>query len=1434
MKMNMKMSSTISLLRAAAFVLVALLSTSVAAGECATNGGKDHCVPLAVGDWLYNMCDTASADMAKMHLWCTQGSGTWDPNIPGCIGGYGPLASEGEAHTRFLSFLGSYHNFCVAPHPSSTAFTWDTLNCGHSTGSVYVNDTEQSGGSLTVYEGTDWSSTSCETAWTNGLVTTRSRTVDCPPDSMRRTGTDGSIECVVPTCDCELGNPVNVGNGAKRQREVDYISAAPGGLTFVRLYNSVGYFDVTPRTPTNNDYWRHNYASKVYGYPGNAYVMAAVVRADGAVRYFNLSGVEVQNKDGAAYRMEKQVDGGGALTGWKITTPESDVELYDAQGKLTSITTRSGFVTTLAYDGQSRLQTVTDMFGRSITLGYDGSGRLSTMSDPASSSYAYGYDAQGRLSTVTYPDGKVRTYVYENATWRYALTGIVDERGARYATYGYDTFGRANSTEHAGFENKFTFSWNDFTTTAQANVVDAFNTAHTYTFSKIGGTLKMTQHQRTGASSETWTYDTNGNPLTRVDRNVQTNFVFDSVRNLETSRTEGFGTSLARTIATTWHSTFRLPVTITEPSGVAGVNLVTTFTYDTSGNLTKKNLTAGAKVREWDYTYNARGQLLTVDGPRTDVTDVTTIVYYGDSDTCVGCRGQVYTVTNAASHVTTFNTYNPDGRPTQITDANGVVTTLTYKPRGWLESRNVGGEVTSYDYDFVGNLSKVTLPDGSWLQYQYDAANALIGIDDSLGNSIDYELDVMGNRVQEFVYDPQQSLKKTLQRVYDGLNRLHRDLGAADQTTQYGYDNYDNVTTVTDPLFRVTTNGYDLLNRLTSITDAATGNTAFTYDAKDRLLTVKDPKLTATTTYTYDGLGNLLTQVSPDTGTTTFTYDNAGNVATQTDARSSATTYTYDTLNRVTAATVTDGTVTYEYDNTTTGGAYARGHLTKVTDPSGNTTYVYDNLGRVTSKVQTTTATLSNKTFTVSYSYSSGRQTGITYPSGRAITYGFNSQGQVTSVTVDGSTTILSAAEYFPFGPAKTWTWGNGQVMERTFDLDGRIKTLTLGPSTGTYADLSQVFGYDSLNRLVSANLAAGQTQSFTYDANSNRTNATINGASTNYTYPSTSHKLSSLSGATTRSFTYDNAGNTTVTAGVTYVYDGRGRMKQAGSTSYLVNGLGQRVKKSGGSDTYFAYDEAGHLIGEYDSTGAAIQETLWLGDTPVAVVKPATPSGFTAYYIWTDNLGTPRLISDISNQSRWEWANTDPFGNNAPNENPAGVGAFNHNLRFPGQYYDVETSLNYNSKRDYDPRVGRYVESDPIWLGGGLNTYGYTGGDPLSNIDPQGLAAFPIPTPFPIPVCGPGVSGGCRPMPPTPSPQPSPAQCYFNCIVGAKGGMSALNRGFSGALGKYGAVVGRLYEACMNSPPAWAVTITLGVEGCNRYCGYGSDMPTRRNLEAL
>ncbi len=126
-------------------------------------------------------------------------------------------------------------------------------------------------------------------------------------------------------------------------------------------------------------------------------------------------------------------------------------------------------------------------------------------------------------------------------------------------------------------------------------------------------------------------------------------------------------------------------------------------------------------------------------------------------------------------------------------------------------------------------------------------------------------------------------------------------------------------------------------------------------------------------------------------------------------------------------------------------------------------------------------------------------------------------------------------------------------------------------------------------------------------------------------------------------------------------------------------------------STTRYVYDEQGHLIGEYDGAGNLIQETVWLEDLPVATLRPTgatgNPTPINTYYVLADHLGSPRAVVRPSDSAiLWRWDNTDPFGNNAANENPSGQGTFKYALRFPGQYFDAETSTHYNYFRDYDP----------------------------------------------------------------------------------------------------------------------------------------------------
>ncbi|MCC6295976.1 MAG: RHS repeat-associated core domain-containing protein [Pseudomonadales bacterium] len=252
------------------------------------------------------------------------------------------------------------------------------------------------------------------------------------------------------------------------------------------------------------------------------------------------------------------------------------------------------------------------------------------------------------------------------------------------------------------------------------------------------------------------------------------------------------------------------------------------------------------------------------------------------------------------------------------------------------------------------------------------------------------------------------------------------------------------------------------------------------------------------------------------------------------------------------------------------------------------------------------------------------------------------------------------------------------------------------------------------------------------YDATGNRTALTNAGNTTAYSYPIDSHRLSSVGG---QNRTYDAGGNTLTIGGNgrRFVYDNSGRMTQvkAGGIvmrQYQYNAKGEQTRAYLDADSaYFVHDEAGHLLGEYDASGSPKQQILWFGDLPVGVLQGSGASQ-QLHYIEPDHLGTPRVIIDGQrNVPIWTWSNIgEAFGASPPEQDPDRDGqSFTFDLRFPGQRYDNATGLNYNYFRDYDPATGRYVESDPIGLNGGISTFAYSDSRSLNLVDPSGLCTY-------------------------------------------------------------------------------------------------------------
>ena len=155
--------------------------------------------------------------------------------------------------------------------------------------------------------------------------------------------------------------------------------------------------------------------------------------------------------------------------------------------------------------------------------------------------------------------------------------------------------------------------------------------------------------------------------------------------------------------------------------------------------------------------------------------------------------------------------------------------------------------------------------------------------------------------------------------------------------------------------------------------------------------------------------------------------------------------------------------------------------------------------------------------------------------------------------------------------------------------------------------------------------------------------------------------------------------------------------------------------KNSPAGTTLYAWS-TDRIIGEYNSNGTAKSETVYLNDIPVGLLKDGKK-----HRIYADQIDTPRLITTESNQPLWRW-DSKPFGESEPNEDVDQYGQnLTYNLRFPGQYFDAETQTHYNYRRDYNPKTGRYLQSDPIGIEGGVNSYGYVVNSPLLGRDPRG-----------------------------------------------------------------------------------------------------------------
>jgi RHS repeat-associated protein len=765
--------------------------------------------------------------------------------------------------------------------------------------------------------------------------------------------------------------------------------------------------------------------------------------------------------------------------------------------------------------------------------------------------------------------------------------------------------------------------------------------------------------------------------------------------------------------------------------------------------------------REWRYENDAQGNRILEDGPRTDVEDITRFEYDD--------KKQRTKTINALGHTTELKDHNSHGSPQTLIDANGTVTKITYEDLtgrvlSVTQKSKSGDIVTRFTYDNVGQVTQITLPNSSVIKYEYSPARYLIAMENGLGERIEYEYDNAGNKTKQTVKSATGEIVGQQSWVFDELSRLLRSVGADEQTSQNEYDVNDNLIGFTDPNENKTTHGFDALNRLTQTTDALQGVTRLEYNQSNQITKVVDPKGT-TTQYEYDNFGRLTKRISPDSGTTTYEHDLADNITKRTNANGEVTEYTYDALNRLTKKaypSVAALSIEYLYDDTTDSHP-GIGKLTGVKDAKGVIAYQYDDRGNIVNLSRTVDTGSQSIQQSIGYQYNISNQlTQVTYPSNLKVNYQRNNEGQITSVNAlwgSGETTqtkeLAKDIVNQSFGPITSLTWGNGYTLARKFDLDSQLTQQTIEglqqlnykhDPNGNITEIAKSetekrgFTYDPLDRLLKE-VDGQKTTEYTYDAVGNRLSKKSSLADMlglqEQTYAENSNRLAtSFQGAVQ----FDAAGNIISKGPLNFEYAANNRLSKVKEgenllASYQYNAVGERIQKT----IHYGEGQPIHWIYTYNESGQILAETkysktwqrqltrqyVWLGGLPLAMVEQ-TANGTSlnapqVTYLHSDHLNTPRLATNQQKQTLWSWQ-SNAFGvgeaNEDADENSQKTVV---SLRFPGQLYDKESGLHQNYFRDYDPILGRYIESDPIGLEGGLNTYGYVYQNPVRFIDPDG-----------------------------------------------------------------------------------------------------------------
>src|SRR5919109_261689 len=628
----------------------------------------------------------------------------------------------------------------------------------------------------------------------------------------------------------------------------------------------------------------------------------------------------------------------------------------------------------------------------------------------------------------------------------------------------------------------------------------------------------------------------------------------------------------------------------------------------------------------------------------------------------VGAPGALATLTKLSDHYELLrrdqqvDRYALQGRLLSERGRNGQGVTLAYDPNGLLQTVTDSAQrVISFTHT-GGLLTKLSLPDGRSVSYGYTSGQ-LTSVTDLRGGITRYgddgrvtqELDGLSNPTT-FAWDAAtqtatvtDARQNAWKDVYSN-NVLVQRIDPLGNTTRYGYDSAGNLTSITTPLGNKTTLGYDGAGRLTSLVEPR-GNVSGANPAN------------FTWKYGYDNSDDLTSQTDPLGNLTQIAYDPAGNLSIRTEAKTHKTSYDYDANNRLITVTASDGASKTRY------GFDEVGNLKTRTDANNHmTSYGYDAANRLTS---------------------------VLTPRNEQWTYGYNANGDVTSL-VDAN-----------------------------------------GNASATAGDGTTTFGYDNRDRLTSVcfkSKCPSPNDPFirwTYDPVGNRLSEARPGNTTNYSYNADDE----LTAAGTTSYGYDANGNETAAGSRSFGYDLSNRLAStvnAGTTTtYGYDGDGKRLKMvSGATTTNYLWDinqDPPQLALERDGTGALLRRYLY------GAARISMTSGGSPFYYHYDGLGSVANLTSATGVTQWTYT-YEPFGTTRTQTQGAGTTPPANLMRFTGELIDTDTGLYHLRARQYDPGTGRFLSTDPamaMTLDPSVGAYVYVQNVPTMLVDPTGFLCF-------------------------------------------------------------------------------------------------------------